>query len=109
MRHALPGSDTSLRDGTVIKVRVDMGTRMLGFSVDGSDFVVAKGVQLPDAVRPFCKLAGVTGDCVSLAYEGEALPQLTAADKETIEVVASANPKLPRVSSDTVICDLGHA
>uniref|UniRef100_A0A7S4BVR1 B30.2/SPRY domain-containing protein n=2 Tax=Chrysotila carterae TaxID=13221 RepID=A0A7S4BVR1_CHRCT len=60
VRGGLPGSDESLPDGATIAVRVDLDARprVLSFSVDGGPFIVAKGVELPRTVRPFCKLAG---------------------------------------------------
>jgi len=112
VRGALPGIDEGFKNGTVVCVRVDMGSRELSFSVDGTRFVVAKGITLPRTVRPFCKLSGSSGDRLSLAYDGEALPpcqrerQLTLADEALIEATidaALANPKLPRTSSDTVL------
>jgi len=105
VRGALPGSEESLPDGATVAVRVDMALRELSFAVNGGDFVVAKGVELPPSVRPFCKLSGFTKDSVSLAYQGEDLPALDSpgsSNKSTAE--AGFNPKMPRVSSDTVLC-----
>jgi len=117
-RGVMPGSEQSLKDGTVIAVRVNMSARPreLAFSIDGGDFVVAKGIALPETVRPFCKLAGADGDAISLAYEGERLPPVASMDaidercaaqiikdNEIIAKVTAGNNKLPRESGDSVL------
>lgn len=115
VRDALPGSEDSVKDGTVIVVRVNMDARPreLAFAVDGADFVTAKGVELPETVRPFAKLTGADGDAVSLAYEVDKLPAMqaidelaplqAAKDEDIIAYCAIGNPKLPRESNDSVL------
>jgi hypothetical protein len=114
LRDALPGSEDSVTDGTVVEVRVDMDARPreLAFSVAGSDFVTAKGVELPETVRPFAKITGANGDAISLGYETDTLPPVhvhglspfqAAADEEIIANCDVGNAKLPRESNDSVL------
>lgn len=117
-RDAFPGSDESLKDGAVISVRVNMDARPreLAFSVDGSDYVVVKGINLPPTVRPFAKLSGSDGDALSLAYAADKLPPrtglttgdeqtsvLSAKDEDIIATITTGNLKLPRESGDSVL------
>uniref|UniRef100_A0A7S4BVP7 B30.2/SPRY domain-containing protein n=1 Tax=Chrysotila carterae TaxID=13221 RepID=A0A7S4BVP7_CHRCT len=112
VRGGLPGSDESLPDGATIAVRVDLDARprVLSFSVDGGPFIVAKGVELPRTVRPFCKLAGFPGDSVALFYQGENSRAASSTTRECAcaansneQTAAGYNRKLPRESGDTVL------